>query len=270
MAKREYDNTGTGVVELEHPAVETDAVADIANKPRMIIAAGRGKVGKSVLLRWAIEKCIARGGVPIIADGDRMNPTLEAFFPNALRPPSAEDEDMRIWLNEQADTQIENRSTVFLDLGGGDQSLRTWAKELDLAPFLLKFGVVPVLLHVLGSDIDDLTYLRDLETIFAPTHTAIVLNEGMVPAGRSAGSAFEPFYERPEFTSAVNRGARVVRMPRLGCMQQIDSCRLSFTDAEQGKVKPGQKPIGPTTMQQIFMWQKEMATSFAPIAGWLT
>jgi len=263
MAKREQD-IGTDVAELQRPD------EDISNKPKLIIAAGRGKTGKSTILRLALEQCIGRGGTPVIADGDRMNPTLLANFPDARRPRSGEDEDVRRWLNALVDEQIENRSTVFLDLGGGDQSLRLWARELDLAPFLVEHGIVPVLLHVLGSDLDDLTYLRDLETIYAPHHTAIVLNEGMVPSGWSAEAAFEPFFTRPEFTAAVDRGARVVRMPRLGCMQQIDRCRLSFADAEQGKVKPGQDKIGPTMRQMISIWRKELATSLAPIAGWLS
>jgi hypothetical protein len=70
MTKRE------AVAELER---------DIATSLRMIIAAGRGKAGKSVCLRLAIEQHIARGSEPVIADADRTNPTLLAFFPGDCR-----------------------------------------------------------------------------------------------------------------------------------------------------------------------------------------
>lgn len=259
--------TGSPVAEMEHG--EVSAPADITNDPRMVIAAGRGKVGKSVMLRYAIERYVARGGEPVIADADRTNPTLLSFFPGATRPPSAEDEDVRLWLNDLVDTQIERRSTTFLDLGGGDQTLKQWSRELDLAQFLTKHGITPVLLHLLGSDLDDLTYLRDLETVYAPRHTAIVLNEGMVPSGRSPLNAFGPIIDHPVFKTAVARGAIVVRMPRLGCMQEIERRRLSFQAAEDGRVKPDQDRLPPTMQQMVALWRRATADAFRQVDAWI-
>jgi hypothetical protein len=263
--KRDAGNTA---IEIERDA--ESAPDDISTQPKMIIAGGRGKVGKSSMLRWIIEEYIARGGEPVVADADRTNPTLSAFFPRATRPPSAEDDDVRDWLNDLADTQIERRSTIFLDLGGGDTTLRQWSRDLDLGSFLVKHGITPVLLHLLGSDLDDLTYLRDLETVFAPKHTVIVLNEGMVPSGRSPLAAFEPIIAHPIFKAARDRGALVLRMPRLGCMQDVDRRRLSFADAENGKVKADQEKLGPTKQQMVTLWRREMATSTAPISAWIS
>lgn len=267
--KREReDDSGSPMAEMDRNA---EAVAtDIAKQPKMVVAAGRGKVGKSVFLRWAVERCLERGGEPVIADADRTNQTLAAFFPSATRPPSAEDDDVRLWLNDLADTQIERRTTSFLDLGGGDLTLKQWARDLDLAPFLAKHGITPVVLHLLGSDLDDLSYLRDLETVFAPPHTVVILNEGMVPSGRSPLSAFEPIISHSVFKAAVDRGARVLRMPRLGCMQDVDRRRLGFQDAENGRVKPGQDRIGPTMQQMIFMWRREMESAFSSISPWIS
>jgi hypothetical protein len=264
VTKRE---AGSPVAEMERG--EDSSSADITNTPKMVIAAGRGKVGKSVTLRLAIEQHVARGGEAVIADADRTNPTLMAFFPGATRPPSAEDEDVRLWLNDLVDTQIERRGTTFLDLGGGDQTLKQWSRDLDLAQFLEKYSITPVLLHLLGSDVDDLTYLRDLETVYAPKHTAIILNEGMVPAGRSPVTAFKPIVEHSIFKAAVDRGAVVVRMPRLGCMQEVDRRRLSFEDAEAGKIKPGQDRFPPTMQQQVALWRRATAEAFQPIAAWI-
>jgi hypothetical protein len=238
------------------------AVADQSGA-RMIIAAGRGKVGKSVTLRWIIEEMLSRGGEPVIADADRTNPTLLSFFAHATRPASAEDDDVRLWLNDLVDTQIEKRTTVFLDLGGGDQMLKQWSRELDLAAFLEQHGITPVLLHLLGSDVDDLAYLRDLETVYAPKQTALILNEGMVPAGRSAASVFEPVVADPIFKAAMKRGAKVVRLPRLGCMQEVDRRRLSFEAAEQ----PG--GLTPTMRQMVTLWRRAVPDALAPVLPWI-
>jgi hypothetical protein len=167
------------------------------------------------------------------------------------------------------DQQIARRTTCFLDLGGGDLMLKTWTPDLDLANFLPKHGVTPVLVHLIGSDLDDLAYLRDMESAFAPKHTVLVLNEAAVPPGRATHVAFAPILRHEIFVAALNRGARTIQMPRLGCMQHLDRRRISFEDAEAGKVAPGQDPIGPTMRQMVFMWRETMAANMAPVAGWL-
>jgi len=254
----------------ETAVLERGELPDVTGQPKIVFAGGRGKTGKSTFMRWAIERCIERGGEPVIADADRTNQTLMAFFPTAIKPPSAEDDDVRLWLNDLADNQIERRNTAFLDLGGGDLTLKHWARDLDLAPFLTHHGITPVVFYLLGSDIDDLSYLRDLETVFAPQRTCLVLNEGMVPSGRSPLSAFNPIIDHPVFESAVKRGALFLRMPKLGCMQEIDRRRLSFADAEAGRVREGQDRIGPTMRQMIAIWRRETEASFGKVSAWIS
>ena len=98
--------------------------------PKLVLALGRGKTGKSTFIRWAAEGALERGAEPVIADADRTNATLAAFFENVTRPDSPEDEDVRLWLNEFVDRQIDHRFSAFIDLGGGDLILKTWARDL--------------------------------------------------------------------------------------------------------------------------------------------
>jgi hypothetical protein len=138
--------------------------------PKLILALGRGKTGKSTFIRWAAEAALERGAEPVIADADRTNATLAAFFENVTRPESPEDEDVRLWLNDFVDRQIDTRFSAFLDLGGGDLILKTWARDLELAAFLEHHGVVPVAVHFLGCDLDDLSYLRDTRRAHTSGH----------------------------------------------------------------------------------------------------
>ena len=259
MARRDEATTA----ELSPPA------PDISDQPRLIVAGGRGKVGKSVMLRFGIERCIARGGDPIIADADRTNATLTAFFPSAVRPPSPEDGDVRDWLNSLIDAQVEHRKSIFLDLGGGDLSLHAWARDLDLVPFLIDNGIIPVLIHCLGSDLDDLAYLRDLEDVFAPPHTVILLNEGLIPIGKAPLTAFEPTLAHEVFRAAKARGAVVVRLPRLGCMQELERRRLTVQAAIDNDVGTGQ-PFGITGRQMIVMWRRQAEKALAPVLPWIS
>lgn len=251
------------MTELPSPA------QDISDQSRLIVAGGRGKVGKSVMLRFGIERCLARGGDPIVADADRTNATLTAFFPSSIRPPSSEDGDVRDWLNSLIDAQVEHRRSIFLDLGGGDLSLHAWARDLDLVPFLIDNGITPVLIHCLGSDLDDLAYLRDLEGVFAPPHTAILLNEGLVPANKAPLTAFEPTLQHEVFRAAKARGAVVVRLPRLGCMQELERRRLTIQAAIDNNVGSGQ-PFGITGRQMIVMWRRQAEQTLAPILPWIS
>ncbi len=192
------------------------------------------------------------------------------FFQNVIRPPSPEDDDVRSWLNDFADRQIEEQFSAFLDMGGGDLILKSWTRDLDLANFLEGYKVAPIALYFLSADLDDLSYLRDVEAHFQPARTAIILNEGMVPTGRVPRTAFEPIMNHEVFKAAAARGARVIRMPRLPCMHEVDIRGLSFKDAQAGNVKSGQAKIGPVNRQLVALWLREMEASFAPILSWIS
>lgn len=235
------------------------------DQPKAIFAVGRGGRGKTVAYRWMVDRALNRGRQIIVADADRTNQTLAAFFGNlVLSPPSAADDDMRPWLDTLLEQAIGHGKSLIVDLGGGDQLLKHAALELDLAGFLAENGVAPVVLHFVGADSDDLAYLRETERngLLAPEKTAIVFNAGVVPAGISLDAAWAKHEGDAALRAAIARGAQLVRMPRLACMTLLDDQRLRFTDANGGK-------LGLTNAQRVFMWLREMERSFEPIAAWL-
>ena len=242
-----------------------------AAQSRLVIPLGRGARGKTWWTRWAVERAQQAGRDVVVADADRTNATLSAYFAGVVTPPSANDADMRDWFGAFCDQLIERRLTAALDLGGGDLLLKRLAREIGLADFLEANGVQPVAVHLLGPDRDDLAYLRDLEAdrLFAPEATILVLNEALVPQGRSVQAAFGSVVEHPIFLAAVKRGARPVWMPRLVPAHEVDDRRLPFAAAEAGRVKDGQPPIGPWVRQYVAVWRRAMEANFAPVAGWL-
>jgi hypothetical protein len=233
---------------------------------------GRGAHGKTWLTRWMADRALSHGREIVIADADRTNATLSGYFANVVTPPSADERDMREWVGVFAERQINEKFNAIIDFGGGDLVLKRVAAEMDLVEFLTRHGIFPVAIHLIGPDPDDLAYLRDVEAggIFAPPATILVLNEALVPAYRTPLQAFEKtVLKHPILTEAVDRGAKLISMPRLEPALEVDLRRLTFSAAEAGKTKEGQDPIGPWKRQQIAMWLRDMERAFEPVAHWL-
>lgn len=250
------------------PAVPQEAPA----QPLCMVPLGRGTRGKTWWVRWAVGRALAQGREVVIADADRTNATLSAFFDSVVTPPSADEADMRDWFAAFVERQIADRFNALIDLGGGDLILKQLAREIGLTAFLERYGIRAVAVHLIGPDRDDLAYLHDVEQdgVFAPTATILVLNEALVPRNRSEKVAFQAtILEHPAFLRALDRGAKAVWMPRLAVAHEVDSRRLTFTAAEESQVKPGQTPIGPWNRQLIHNWLRDMEVNFAPVAHWL-
>lgn len=240
-------------------------------RPKLLVPLGRGSRGKTSFVRWAAERAQAHGRQVVIADMDRTNPTLRGFFSDVTAPEVANDLDVREWLAAFVEAQIEQRFTAFLDVGGGDMILKNVAREMDLTSFLAGHGIEPVAVHLIGPDRDDLAYLRDMEAdgVFAPPATVLVLNEALVPANRAVRPAFQGVVDHEIFRGVLARGGKAVWMPRLAAMHEVDNRRLTFSDAEAGKVKEGQAPLGPWNRQVVTKWRQHMEAAFADVADLL-
>lgn len=240
-------------------------------RARLVTPLGRGNTGKTVLLRWLAERADQHGRPLVLADGDPTNATLAEYFPVTLRPPSTDEQDRRDWFDGLVESQLANGTSLAVDFGGGDLILKRHAAEFELVQFLDARGVDVVALHLIGPNLDDLAYLQEVERdgLFAPRCTVLVLNEGLVPAGRSERTAFEPIVTHRIFTDALGRGARWVRMPRLGCIQDVENRRLTFRAAESGESGRGLPPLGAINRQRVALWLREMESEFKSVADWM-
>ncbi len=246
--------------------------------PLFVVLAGRGGGGKTLLLRWICERVFAGGRTVVIADGDRTNRTLPLFFDGVLAPPSSDDRVLRRWLEAIIEEMIAKRFHVVVDLGGGDMVLKQLAIELALQELLETAGVLPVILHLLGPEVESLGYLASVEAdpadptrqpLFAPERTALILNEGLMPEDLDPAEVFAPIREHKVFRAALRRNARAVVMPRLKPAYEINRRHLSFADAVAGQTKEGLPPLGVTDRQRVRMWLRAMDAAFTPIAEWL-
>jgi hypothetical protein len=244
----------------------------VSRLPCYLVAFGRGNSGKSTGLRYLGERALAAGRRVLICDCDRNNQTLTAFFGNAVERPDYPDDDSVIaFLNRCADSIASSSLSVVLDMGGGDLVFPRYARSLQLANLLEENGVRPVAMHFVGPALDDLTTLQEIEQsgAFCPDATVIVLNAGLIRDTRTPDAAFKAVRDHETVKAAEARGALVVTMPRLACMHEIDQRRLTFADAQKGRVKPGQEPLGLTMRQMVTIWRRGMESAFTPAEEWL-
>ena len=234
-----------------------------AEQPKMVVTHGRGGTGKSTGVRILKERADEAGRPVAIADADRTNATLGSFYADVVRPEYRGEQGVTDWLDDLVNTQAETRMSLLLDMGGGDQVFKRFAASLDLATLLQAEGITPVALHFFSPDIDDLAYLQDVEAsgAFCPAQTVLVLNEGLIKDARPVDAAFAELREHSIFRAALKRGAREIVLPRLSCMQEVNSRRLSFLGAE--------KALGLTNRQRVAMWRREVAKALAPVADWV-
>lgn len=255
------------------PALRLEAGAADDRRIATIID-GRGRAGKTTVANVFVQFCRERGANLRVWNADRQNEThsLSVFHPDAVRPPSDDPDDKGAWLEESFDAQVRERFDSVLDLAGGDPLVRLLARETELVATLDRRGVRTVLWQVLGPDVADLDYLKlSIDAgLFAPA-TLLVLNAGLVRSKRSVEAVFAEVTGHKIFIDAVAQGAQVVWFPGLACMKRVAQRGLSFDEARQGIVKPGQQRLVlfDQTRVEIF-WGKHIPSFFAQIPpDWL-
>lgn len=265
MAKREMEDGGEVAV-MERPA---------QRRPRMVVALGRGKVGKSVFLTWLAESS-ARACPLRIVDADPNNPVLVTRFPDAVAPEGEGPEERRMWLEREFERLIERAGTaeqedMLLDVGGNDQLLKRMGGEMKLADLLIENGVDPVAVHIVGPDEADLRYLEDVENrgLFCPPMTVLVLNEGLVSSGRDPLKVYETTLSSDVVRKVTSpaRGGKLVFMPELACLREIEAkgCTPGRAMTEWRAIN-----LGLFNHTRVNRWMREqMPAMRAELEGWL-
>jgi hypothetical protein len=240
---------------------------DLSGKPKIIFAAGRGKTGKTTLLRWLQEVSIHHGGDAVLADVDPTNATFSQYFEGVQRPEVEDAAGVTAWLAGLIDHCITEKYSAIIDLGGGDTTLRALATEMPgLASEIEAAGLAPVMLYLVGTQPEDLTPAITLTARgFTAKAQALVFNEYAIPAGQTRQQAFQRLALTPEYPDLLEKSI-ALWMPKLHAADAVESRTAGFFDTRDNKVEP---PVGLIDRTRIRAWLDKMDLRFSGISSWI-
>lgn len=259
-------------------AAEQQAVPhalDLSAKTKLLLLPGRGKVGKTLLLRWMAERAALADRPVVLADLDRTNASLASYFEGVARPEYGDDATVRTFIERLLEHVAQEKTSAAVDLGGGDTVLPRLASEVpDLADAMRAEGVEPVMFCVIGPEEEDLGPLQTLMSAgFKPRATCIVLNEGQIKTGQAREDAFRHTTRHSTFRAAVEGGAALVWMPRLhgDASPVIERRRITFNAAANPTKDDieARRALGWIARGQVRRWLSDMEVSFSEVASWM-
>ena len=247
-------------------------------RPVMGIRLGRGRTGGSTFVDMLVQRARTAGRKVVIADGDLRNSTLSGLYPpgtagGALQPQSDDLVDMKDLFTTALGQAVSDGASLLVDFGGGDRVMLEYGRELSLVEMAEGLGLVPLAIFVTGPEMDDFDHILSLwrSGVFRPAHSLLVLNEHLIPNGRSPEGAFRSLMDRPEFSQLGEEGLKPIVMPRLPCMSHVRDAGLSVVDAMKGKAGKKGVPLDPVRQFMVKTWLKRLETVFAEedVIEWL-
>jgi hypothetical protein len=247
-----------------HPAQGVD----LSGQAKIIFVIGRGKTGKTTLLRWMAEQALDETRPFLMADIDPTNASFSSYFPNVSRPTGYDPVEVREWLLRFIAYALEQKTTAIIDLGGGDTALRSLLTEMPTVfADIAAAGLAPVALYMCGPQPDDLAPIVTLSSHgFAPDARAIVFNEGVADAGLPREQSFADVVDHPVVQNEIQDGALVLWMPRLFAAAAVENRRTSFGAARDGQTEVALNMFDRT---RVRAWLDAMAHRFSGVRSWM-
>ena len=235
---------------------------DLSGRAKTWFVIGRGRVGKTTLIRVIAETLAAQGGEAVYAAADPVNRSLKAFLSPVAEPPSDDPGEVAVWLQGLAAYVMKGNSAL-VDLGGGDTSLsrllRIWP---SMAEDMERSDSAPIAIHLIGPDEHDLVPLAAMEgeegERFTPKATALMFNEAL-----GSRPEFARVLQHSVVRKAIARGAVPIWFPKLSpaAIRLVDAHGIRFAQAGE--------ELGLLAGAPVRVWLEAIAREFAPIASWM-
>ena len=244
----------------------------------LVLRLGRGRTGGSTVLDLLVQRARAAGRPVMVGDGDRRNPSLAALYPpgtpgGATQPRSDEMADGKEWVTSSVGEAVQARSSLVLDMGAGDKTMQDYARDLDILKFCASVGMQTLGLFFSGLDMEDFEHVVSIwkAGYFRPKRSIMILNEHLVPQGRTPHGSFDAITSSAEFLEMSDAGVELIMLPRLPCLHVMRRAGLGFMDAASGRCARDGAPFDPVRQFMVKQWLEKFEAQIAEAgaAGWL-
>ena len=242
---------------------------------RLTVVAGRGDGGKTMLLRWMIERALIYGRTLYVADADPLNPILSEVFPDlqVFKPGDSSDIARGALIRRLIALQKATKGYIALDVGGNDREYEKQGRKAgdDKMNRLAGWGLDKEEIDTLGVNTATFYLLRDaisdlqglkllLETAMAKKDFFLVLNHGKAAASPEGEDPFATIKNHEIYTKALDMGAKVFNMPACSptAAKWLDNNRMQFVPTIREQAPKGKTPLDGWEREAIAIWLADM------------
>lgn len=211
-------------------------------RPKLIVAIGRQRVGKTTLLKAITEVGRTQGANPEIWNTDMMNKShaIDVLGGDVLSPKQGTTAGQAKWLEDRILALSNSGRDAVLDIGGGWTAIHELIQGAPLLGSLRRLKVDLVTIFVIGAEEADLDYLDDLYNRgFNAPHAAVVINEGLLPQSIDTEEVLKAVIRHEGVQRTLKKGGKCVFFPAINGLKQITERKQTFTDYAAGKSVPG-------------------------------
>ncbi|GAB4558999.1 MAG: hypothetical protein Tsb0020_04430 [Haliangiales bacterium] len=226
------------------------------------IGGEKGGVGKSVVARLVVQRCIDTQAPFAAFDADRSNGVLARHYGDFTKPLDLTQFDSADAIVTAATSGV---AQVVVDLPAqSERHLSTWLDDADVLELAAECGVTVLFWHVIDDGKASLITLdRLLDTYGDRAKLVVVKNYGR-------GRNFDAFDSSPVRQMADQQGATILQLPALHepVMHKIDHHDVSFWAAANN---PSYVPdlFSTIDQQRVKVWLKRAHSEFDKLTGLL-
>jgi len=229
--------TATATVPKTKPAPETKT-----RRPRLVVAIGRQRVGKTTILKALTEVTLRQGGNPEVWNTDIMNKShaINTVGVDVLSPPEQHAAGQAAWLEEKILGMAQTGRDAVLDIGGGWTAVHELIQGSPLLGVMKRMKIRLIPYFVVGFEPADLDYLDDLHKRgFNPPKSVIVINEGLMAYKADSKAHTKAIFRHPAVQQAIANDGTVATFPAVNGLLKVAERNQSFFDFVEGKPVSG-------------------------------
>ncbi|MBS1035656.1 MULTISPECIES: hypothetical protein [Gluconobacter] len=229
--------TATAKTSKTEPAAEAKP-----RRPRLIVAIGRQRVGKTTILKAITEITLQQGGDPQVWNTDIMNKShaIDTVGVDVLTPPEQHASGQAAWLEEQIMGMAQTGRDAVLDIGGGWTAVHELIQGSPLLGAMRRMKVRLIPYFVIGFEPADLDYLDDLHRRdFNPPGSVVIINEGLASYKADSKEHTRAIIRHPAVQQALTNKGTVATFPAVNGLLKVAERNQSFFDFVAGKPVSG-------------------------------